>query len=65
MFSSRGSVITNTQLLFNTTINEQSPTVQEISDTLAAAVGKGVIDPLNINPQTISVNGSGKFESKN
>ncbi|XP_016361947.1 mucin-5AC-like [Sinocyclocheilus anshuiensis] len=51
-----GSIITETQLVFNST--QSVPTVQEISDTLFTAVITGDINPLNITPYSISVNGS-------
>ncbi|XP_016112574.1 mucin-5AC-like [Sinocyclocheilus grahami] len=51
-----GSIITETQLVFNST--QPVPTVQEISDSLLTAVVTGGVDPLNIIPSTVSVNGS-------
>ncbi|XP_052400347.1 mucin-5AC-like [Carassius gibelio] len=51
-----GSIITETQLIFNST--QSIPTIQEISDTLFTAVIKGDVNPLNITPYSISVNGS-------
>ncbi|XP_026059467.1 integumentary mucin C.1-like [Carassius auratus] len=51
-----GSVITETQLVFNST--QVLPTVQEISESLMSAVVTGGVDPLNIIPSTVSVNGS-------
>ncbi|KTF74208.1 hypothetical protein cypCar_00047969, partial [Cyprinus carpio] len=51
-----GSIITETQLVFNST--QPVPTVQEISDSLLSAVVTGGVDPLNIIPSTVSVNGS-------
>jgi len=59
VYSSQGSIITETQLVFNSTA--QIPTVQEVLDTLLSAVLKGGADPLKILPASISVNGSGKF----
>ncbi|TRY54377.1 hypothetical protein DNTS_031391 [Danionella cerebrum] len=53
-----GSIITDTELLFNSTVNIEPPTVQEISNTLVTAVTTGNVDPLKINPLSISVNGS-------
>lgn len=59
IFSSSGSVITDTKLVFNST--KSVPTVQEISDDLFTAVVTGRVDLLNITPYSISVNGSSKF----
>ncbi|KAF4118347.1 hypothetical protein G5714_000398 [Onychostoma macrolepis] len=53
---SPGSIITETQLAFNST--QLIPTVQEISETLFTAVIVGNVNPLNITPYSISVNGS-------
>ncbi|XP_051763630.1 uncharacterized protein LOC127519982 [Ctenopharyngodon idella] len=53
---SPGSIITTTQLVFNST--ETVPSVGEISNTLLTAVGTGVVNPLNIIPSSVSVNGS-------
>ncbi|XP_039541938.1 uncharacterized protein si:ch211-217k17.9 [Pimephales promelas] len=53
---SQGSIITETQLVFNSTA--QIPTVQEVLDTLLSAVLQGGADPLKILPASISVNGS-------
>ncbi|KAK2909281.1 hypothetical protein Q8A67_005118 [Cirrhinus molitorella] len=53
----KGSIITTTQLAFS--FNETIPSVQEIANTLSTAVETGVAGLLKINPQTISVNGSG------
>ncbi|XP_059408840.1 uncharacterized protein LOC132142749 [Carassius carassius] len=53
---SPGSIITYTELVFNST--QALPTVQEIADTLLTAVETGSVDPLKIIPITVSVNGS-------
>ncbi len=59
IYSRRGSIITSTQLAFS--FNQAVPSVEEISKTLLTAVGTGDVNPLNIIPQSISVNGSGKL----
>ncbi|XP_016113788.1 uncharacterized protein YMR317W-like [Sinocyclocheilus grahami] len=53
---SPGSIITDTQLVFNST--QAVPTVQEIANSLLTAVETGGVDPLKIIPTTVSVNGS-------
>lgn len=60
VYSSPGSIITKTQLVFNS--SETLPSVEEISNTLLTEVETGHVDPLHIIPSSVSVNGSGKFD---